>query len=203
MKQILTTLTGPSGSGKSAVLDVMCKDFGFERLISLTTRDPRPGEVHGKDYYFVTLDTFHKEQSDGQILQSVSFNGQMYGTVAGELTRVLDSGKKPVVIVEPSGVRQFSCVGDVHGFEVLPVFIWAERDALIQRYFSRLVGETLTSEGAAFHAKRIQSLLMECAEWCKGTYNAQFENSSDKPERLTTIARDIRDLVDQSEKETD
>lgn len=201
MKQILTTLTGPSGSGKSAVLDVMCRDFGFERLIGMTTRDPRPGEVHGRDYYFVTPETFEKERSNGQILQSVSFNGQMYGTVAGELTRVLDSGKKPVVIVEPSGVRQFSCVGELHGFEVLPVFIWAERDTLITRYFSRLVGETLTSDRAAFHAKRIQSLLVESAEWCKGAYDAHFENSSDKPERLTNIAGDILELVKQAERE--
>ena len=202
MKQILTTLTGPSGSGKSAVLDVMCKDFGFERLISLTTRDPRPGEVHGKDYYFVTLDTFHKEQSDGQILQSVEFNGQMYGTVVGELRRVLDSGKRPVVIVEPSGVDQFARVGKVHGFEVEPMFIWAERDVLISRYLQRLVGETVSASGAAFHAKRLQSLLLEFEQWDEGDYRAYFENSSDKPERLTGIARNILELVQQAEKDT-
>lgn len=201
MKQILTTLTGPSGSGKSAVLDVMCKDFGFERLISMTTRDPRPGEVHGRDYYFVTPETFEKERSNGQILQSVSFNGQMYGTVVGELLRVQDSDRRPVVIVEPSGVDQFVRVGKDHGFEVYPMFIWAERNALITRYFSRLVGETLTSDRAAFHAKRIQSLLMESAEWCKGAYDAHFENSSDKPERLTNIAGDILELVKQAERE--
>ena len=201
MKQILTTLTGPSGSGKSAVLDVLCKDFGFERLISLTTRDPRPGEVHGKDYYFVTPETFAKERSDGQILQSVEFNGQMYGTVVGELRRVLDSGKRPVVIVEPSGVDQFARVGRIHGFEVWPAFIWAERGVLINRYFARLEGETLTKDGAAFHATRIQSLLMESQEWCKGTYSAYFENSSDNTERLTGIARNIREMVESAETE--
>ncbi|XP_035410290.1 guanylate kinase isoform X1 [Cygnus atratus] len=82
-------LSGPSGAGKSTLIKKLFKDyeniFGFS--VSHTTRQPRPGEVNGKDYHFVTREEMKKEIDAGEFLEHAEFSGNMYGTRYG--TRAL------------------------------------------------------------------------------------------------------------------
>ncbi|XP_040405625.1 guanylate kinase isoform X5 [Cygnus olor] len=75
-------LSGPSGAGKSTLIKKLFKDyenvFGFS--VSHTTRKPRPGEVNGKDYHFVTREEMKKEIDAGEFLEHAEFSGNMYGT---------------------------------------------------------------------------------------------------------------------------
>ena len=73
-------LSAPSGGGKTAVRDCLLRDPRFGFSITCTTRQPRPGEVHGKDYYFVSKDGFLKLREEGKLLEWAEVHGNFYGT---------------------------------------------------------------------------------------------------------------------------
>lgn len=75
-------LCGPSGSGKSTLIkkmfDEFPDEFGFS--ISHTTRQPRPGEIDGKHYYFTTKEKMKDQIDKGEFIESAVFSNNMYGT---------------------------------------------------------------------------------------------------------------------------
>ncbi|KAB0393685.1 hypothetical protein E2I00_010791, partial [Balaenoptera physalus] len=75
-------LSGPSGAGKSTLLKRLLQEhsriFGFS--VSHTTRDPRPGEENGKDYYFVTREVMQRDIAAGDFIEHAEFSGNLYGT---------------------------------------------------------------------------------------------------------------------------
>jgi guanylate kinase len=98
---------GPSGSGKSALLSYLHTqkpDIVFPR--SCTTRAPRPGEVEGEKYFFVTKEEFERREATGDFLEWASYGGNYYGTLKGEILPNLETGKTVVREVEVQGARQ-------------------------------------------------------------------------------------------------
>uniref|UniRef100_V5GYE3 Putative purine nucleotide metabolic process n=1 Tax=Ixodes ricinus TaxID=34613 RepID=V5GYE3_IXORI len=75
-------ICGPSGSGKSTLLKKLLKDFGdyFALSVSHTTRKPRPGEVNGKDYHFISRDEMEQAIEAGEFIEYTEFSGNLYGT---------------------------------------------------------------------------------------------------------------------------
>ena len=73
---------GPSGSGKSTLIKQIMSDFKgvFGFSVSHTTRSPRPGEVDGKDYHYVSREIMEKGISNGEFIESATFSDNMYGT---------------------------------------------------------------------------------------------------------------------------
>lgn len=161
----LLTITGPSGSGKTELLKMLSATGDFEKLVSVTTRPPRPGEVEGVDYYFVGKDEFESMSSAGLLLQEVSFNGFQYGTSADEFTRVQGLGKVPAVIVEPSGVSHFKSLEQQHGFVVKSLFVTAGLQTLIERSLLRLAGEPIDPVLVPYFSRRILATVDEHAKW--------------------------------------
>lgn len=87
-------LSGPSGVGKSTLLKKLFadypNDFGFS--VSHTTRDPRPGEVRGQSYHYVTRDEFEHLVQQGAFLEHAQFGGNRYGTTAKAVADVATEG---------------------------------------------------------------------------------------------------------------
>ncbi|XP_070648515.1 guanylate kinase isoform X3 [Bos indicus] len=75
-------LSGPSGAGKSTLLKKLLQEHGsiFGFSVSHTTRDPRPGEENGKDYYFVTREVMQRDIAAGDFIEHAEFSGNLYGT---------------------------------------------------------------------------------------------------------------------------
>lgn len=100
-------VVGPSGSGKSALLahlrEVM-PDIVFPR--SCTTRTPRPGEVEGEKYFFVTKEEFERRQAAEEFLEWAPYGGNYYGTLRSEIIPALEAGKSVLREVEVQGARQ-------------------------------------------------------------------------------------------------
>ncbi|XP_076451787.1 uncharacterized protein LOC143287565 isoform X2 [Babylonia areolata] len=100
-------ISGPSGSGKSTLLNRLFKEFPdcFSFSVSHTTRKPRPGEEHGKDYYFVTMEDFQKLIANNGFLEHAQFSGNRYGTSKQSVQKIQASGRLCFLDVEINGVK--------------------------------------------------------------------------------------------------
>ena len=107
-KGLLIVISGPSGVGKGTVLKEVVKDpeLNIGYSISMTTREKRPGEENGVNYYFVTRDEFHKAVENGELLEWTEFVGNCYGTPVKEVERLRNEGKNVLLEIEQDGCSQ-------------------------------------------------------------------------------------------------
>jgi guanylate kinase len=102
-------LSSPSGGGKTTIAKRLLAertDLGYS--VSCTTRSPRAGEQHGRDYYFLSRDEFAAARERGDFAESAEVHGRMYGTLRAEVDRVLGSGKHVVMDIDIQGAQQFA-----------------------------------------------------------------------------------------------
>lgn len=103
----LIVFTGPSGVGKGTLLKVLRERYPALHLsISATTRTPRPGEVDGKDYYFLSRDAFQAMVNRGELLEWAEFAGNYYGTPRATVQQQLAEGQWVILEIELEGARQ-------------------------------------------------------------------------------------------------
>ena len=105
---MLIVLSGPSGVGKGTVRKEIFSQEGnkFDYSISMTTREKRPGEVDGKDYYLVTKEEFENEIANGGMLEYAQYVDNYYGTPLKYVNEMLDSGKDVFLEIEVKGAMQ-------------------------------------------------------------------------------------------------
>ncbi|XP_037642973.1 guanylate kinase isoform X2 [Sebastes umbrosus] len=100
-------ISGPSGAGKSTLLKKLMKEydsvFGFS--VSHTTRNPRPGEVNGKDYHYVTREVMQTGIDNGEFIESAVFSGNMYGTSKAAVQEVQAKNLICILDIDMQGVR--------------------------------------------------------------------------------------------------
>lgn len=103
----LIVLTGPSGVGKGTLLrSLLHRHPELYLSISITTRAPRPGEVDGKNYYFVSRPTFERMVANGELLEWAEFAGNFYGTPRGPVEEHIRQGNWVILEIELEGARQ-------------------------------------------------------------------------------------------------
>ena len=103
----LLVLSGPSGCGKGTVLRALMEgrsDMAFS--VSATTRAPRPGEVDGREYYFVSRQRFAEMVEQGELLEHAEFVGNCYGTPKTPVLSQLAAGKHVLLDIEVQGAAQ-------------------------------------------------------------------------------------------------
>jgi guanylate kinase len=97
-------VTGPSGAGKGTLVRALLGRFPqLELAVSATTREQRPGERDGVEYWFLTDDDFVRKIAEGEFLEHVEFAGHRYGTLRSEIARIRDRGQVPVLELEIEG----------------------------------------------------------------------------------------------------
>ena len=133
---LLIVLSGPSGVGKGTVRKALFEmpEQEFVYSVSMTTRAPRPGEVDGVDYYFVSREEFEKQIAAGNLLEYAEFVGNYYGTPKDKVEEQLNKGKEVILEIEVNGAFQVreKCKDAVFVFLVPPT-----RHALYERLKSR------------------------------------------------------------------
>lgn len=100
-------LSGPSGAGKSTLLKRLMKEFEsvFGFSVSHTTRKPRPGEVNGKDYHYVTREAMQAGIDNDEFIESAVFSGNMYGTSKAAVQDVQAKNLICILDIDMQGVR--------------------------------------------------------------------------------------------------
>ena len=133
---LLIVLSGPSGVGKGTVRKALFEmpEQEFVYSVSMTTRPPRPGEVDGVDYYFVSREEFEKQIAAGNLLEYAEFVGNYYGTPKDKVEEQLNKGKEVILEIEVNGALQVrdKCKDAVFIFLVPPT-----RKALYERLKTR------------------------------------------------------------------
>lgn len=105
---LLIVFSGPSGVGKGTVRAAIFESsqHQFDYSVSMTTRQQRPGEVDGKDYFFTTREAFEEKIISGQMLEYAEYVGNYYGTPLEYVNQTLDQGKDVFLEIEVQGALQ-------------------------------------------------------------------------------------------------
>jgi guanylate kinase len=129
-------ITGPSGVGKGTLIEQLLERVPeLELSISATTREPRAGEVEGRDYFFLTPEEFRRRLEAGDFLEHASYSGNYYGTLKQDVQRRLAEDRSVVLEIEVQGARQ---VRDELGDDAVLIFIAPpDEDVLRERLEGR------------------------------------------------------------------
>lgn len=102
----LYVISGPSGTGKGTICAEILKEVGNEFSVSMTTRSPRPGEAHGKDYFFVTKEEFEANIAGGGFLEYATVFDNYYGTPKDMVMSRLERGRNVILDIDVQGGLQ-------------------------------------------------------------------------------------------------
>ena len=133
-------VTGPSGAGKGTLIRELLRRIpDLEVTVSATTRDRRPGEVEGREYWFLSPEDFLARIEAGDFLEHVEYvSGHRYGTLRSELERIRSNGHVPLLELETKGALRVK--SDVAG--AVTIFISATVDELERRLRERATEES-------------------------------------------------------------
>lgn len=135
-KGLLIVYSGPSGVGKGTIREIIENNdkLNIAFSVSMTTRKARQGEVHGRDYFFVSDDEFMNTWNDGGLIEMAEFAGNKYGTPLAYVNELRDQGKNVLLEIEVLGAKQvIEKVTDATSIFLLPPSI----DALEARLRGR------------------------------------------------------------------
>jgi len=105
-KGAILVLSGPSGAGKSTIIRAASDRIGeYYFSISTTTRQPREGEVHGREYFFVSREAFEEDIKAGNFLEYAEVHGNYYGTSLKPVREALEAGKLVIFDIDIQGHR--------------------------------------------------------------------------------------------------
>lgn len=120
----MIVLVGESASGKSSIEKYLVDWYEYKKIISYTTRSPRPNEVDGLDYHFITVEQFKKLQEENFFAETAVYNNWYYGTAKEDCT------DDKIAVLTPHGLRQ---VSKIDGINVKSFYINVpRRDRLIK-----------------------------------------------------------------------
>lgn len=149
---ILFIVSGPSGGGKtSLVKEALTRIRNLAFSVSVTTRKPRDGEVDGKDYTFVSEETFKEMLGQGKFAEYANVHGNLYGTPLAELENARKSGVDMILDIDIQGARQ---IKEKYGEGVFCFVLPSSFEILKERLIDRGSEKTRDLEKRLTEAKR-------------------------------------------------
>jgi guanylate kinase len=160
---LMLVMSSPSGAGKSTISRALLeRDSAIGMSVSATTRPPRPGEVDGKDYHFVTVEAFHDMVANRQFLEHARVFDNFYGTPRGPVEDILRSGRDVLFDIDWQGTQQLAQNARA---DLVSVFILPPSVEELER---RLRGRAQDSDEVV--AKRMAKAGDEMSHWPEYDY---------------------------------
>ena len=161
---LLVVLSSPSGAGKSTLSRrLLSSDAEFTLSVSATTRPPRPGEVDGEDYFFVSKQAFDDMVATGKMLEHAEVFDNRYGTPKDPVEAALEAGKDVLFDVDWQGAQQLRA--SPLGHAVVQIFILPPSIAALE---ARL--NTRGQDSDAVIAGRMSKAKSEISHWAEYDY---------------------------------
>jgi guanylate kinase len=160
---LLLVMSSPSGAGKTTLSRMLIESDGnIAMSISVTTRKARPGEVEGRDYYFISKEKFEKMVAAKELLEWANVFGNLYGTPRAPVEDALARGRDVLFDIDWQGTQQLAQAmeDDLVRLFILP----PNADALR----TRLIGRN--QDAAAVIAKRMAEASREISHWPEYDY---------------------------------
>ena len=177
---ILIVLSGFSGAGKGTLMKELMKAYdNYALSISMTTRNPRPGEVDGREYFFSTRETFEEKIAQNGLIEYAEYCGNYYGTPRDYVEEQLAKGKDVILEIEIQGMRKVKQMFP----EMLPLFVTPPSAAELER---RLRGRGTETEEV------IRTRLMRAAGEADGVEDYEYIVINDD---LQTCVSQIHGIV--------
>ncbi|QYX34236.1 guanylate kinase [Sphaerospermopsis torques-reginae] len=175
----LIVLTGPSGVGKGTLMQKLLQLHPeLYYSVSATTRSPRPGEINGQNYYFITRSQFEKLVAQGEFLEWAEFAGNYYGTPRAAVLEQIQSGKLVILEIELEGARQIRASYP----NALSIFILPPSFSELEK---RIRGRGQDSQEAiARRLNRAQEEIEAAAEFDLQIVNDDFETALNQIEAV-------------------
>ncbi len=140
---LLLVIAGPAGSGKTTLCDALVAEFSnqVQRLVTTTSREPRPGEVDGTDYHFLSPEEFKAKIDDGAFIEWAYVHGRYYGSQKAHILEVLASGRDILLNIDVQGAEAFrkqerdnpQLSGKIHTVFIKPASLDQIRERLLFR----------------------------------------------------------------------
>lgn len=128
--EMIFVFTGPDGSGRKTVADMVGATLGLKKVVSYTTRPSRPIEEDGQDYHFITYEQFEQAEKNGEFVESVELDGVKYGIKSKDIEELFDGNDFIYLILNAEGARTLK---KLYGEKVTRIFIYVDRDVIIER----------------------------------------------------------------------
>jgi guanylate kinase len=172
-------ITGPSGVGKGTLIERLLDAVPeLELSVSATTREPRAGEVDGRDYHFLTPEEFERRVEAADFLEHATYSGNRYGTLREEVERRLAEGRSVVLEIEVQGARQVRAAMP----EAVLIFIAPPHPAALRE---RLEGRGTDSPEAIARRLRTAEIELEAQdEFLHVVVNDEVQKSASELEKL-------------------
>lgn len=180
---ILLVVSGPSGSGKTTLCRKLADSGEARYSISCTTRPPRAGEEHGKDYHFLTQEDFHQHLQAGDFLEHAVVHGNLYGSLKSEVITHLQAGEDVVMDIDVQGAAQIRACDDREIRRALvDLFVMPPSEEELQQ---RLSGRGTDSQEII--ALRMTNALEEMRHWPHYAYRLVSSTREEDYEKFRAL----------------
>lgn len=137
-KERIFVFTGPDGSGRNTIADMVGSTFGMKKVISYTTRKPRPIEEDGQDYHFIDREQFEAMAARDEFLEQVEINDNLYGIKNSDVANLFQTYSCIYLILNTDGAE---ILKQLYGDKVIRIFIYADRKTVEERQRTKGLAE--------------------------------------------------------------
>ena len=178
---VMVILSSPSGAGKTTLVNLLAKKNNFEISISHTTRKPRPNELSGKDYYFVSDQEFKRLIKNEEFLEYAKVFNNYYGTTRTPVIDKLNKGKNVLFDIDWQGADQIK--NKKLDYKLITFFILPpSKDELFERLSNRDMKDKLIAE------ERMKQFERDVLHWINYDYVVVNDN-------LNSCFKKIQNLI--------
>ena len=183
---IILLISAPSGGGKTTVCSaLLAANAGLRRVVTCTTRLPRPGEQDGVDYHFFTPEDFARRAGAGEFLEHATVYGRSYGTLKSSVLDLLAAGNDVLLNIDVQGaasVRKVAISDPVLSGALVTVFL---TPPTLAELGSRLRGRGADAEDVVL--RRLAEARVEAARWTEFDYLVVSGARADDSRRMQAI----------------